>query len=315
MDFSQAVEALLEFGGNGEKSAVASLSFARLEQVIGRFQTLREEFQLGEVKNKNESRNNDSNERIFGAIRFLKEKGIVPEKMYFFFKDENEFVLAITGKMLPECLRAFFRKDCVAERKNGFSVHLVNDGLPNEVALTLNFQKDLLLLFPSAIEGNIYDVLPQETGNFPEKWMTFKKMLTTNPTLALETDLEAISRFLGTMGIRIPPPLGSIRTFRLMLASHLVKAQIFTPNEDERAILMQGTKSAVESIKSFFLESALDLSSDASGTSSIASFFKSLKTFPFGNSIFVEGAGLEENHSWVQTMEIGIIASFFLTSL
>ena len=130
------------------------------------------------------------------TLAFLREHfRFVPDSVWLYVRNSSEYLIVVSGDVVPENWRCLFSPERLINRGKGFSVgsQLQNS---RENPVLLHVAPGYLLVFPANLEGTVLDSLAghQEPGN--DKWATFAKMVGLQPLLALEIDTTETSEAL-----------------------------------------------------------------------------------------------------------------------
>jgi|GEM_PF-3508741 len=263
--------------------------------------------------------NTPADNRVISFIKdFLGKHAVLPEELYIYFKNSDAYVFALFGNIVPNQWKSFFSPDLIIERQTGFSVTGKSKSQNSSIPV-IHFEAGCCFICSSAIEGNVMDSLKSGSCGLGETWKTFRNMVQLKPLFAFEADLEGLEHDLkqNNSELEFPFPLNQIKTFRLFLDSRMVKAQLFAPNDDSRAILLQHSKTAVDYLKNWL--SGLNKTSETIQVPvenfDFRNFAQTLRPYSQGTSIFIEGAGLKEAATTAGIAAIGIFSSFSMSNL
>ena len=247
---------------------------------------------------------NDDYIRLFlQTLReFCRTKKFYPERLYFFLKNDGEYVLCLTGDITPNLLRLCFSPECILPRNDGFSVvgPKNRETIPSMI---LHIGQGYIFLCPSDFEGNVMDSIQANQNEPLASWPTFKGMIKENPLAAVEMDVETTTILAQKLGLEVPFPFSSIKVLRVLLSKTTAKIQFFTPADDAREILIQMVKYSMDVLKK-----------DINGKA-FEKFRQTMRLFPSGKSIFVTAEGLQETTSLAGISGLSVLSYFAMVNL
>ncbi|HEY9071496.1 MAG TPA: hypothetical protein VIV61_14650 [Candidatus Ozemobacteraceae bacterium] len=237
-----------------------------------------------------------------GMLRRLREfattQRFVPEDLFIYARGPGEYAVLVTGPVTPEAWEPLFPAGARMKREEGFTVNPVGAEAAADRPI-LHVGRGFLLLCPAGLEGNILDALRSGAELDAETWKAFHRMAGLRPVAALEADIGRLldlSRPAGQGPGLLPFPWDRVRTLRCLIDARVIKAQLYAPDENARAVIRQAATGLAGTLKTV-----------AAGTL-FAAFAGSVTGTVQNTSVFIEGRGLEENAPAAGITTIGILS-------
>lgn len=244
-----------------------------------------------------------------GVIQLIRSfstaRKFIPEDMYIYVRGLGEYAVMITGSVVPKAWEGLFEASARLPRATGFTVNPAGaDGSADRPILHIG--PGYLLLCPAGLEGNLLDALQAGATLDPEKWKVFRRMAGLKPVAALEADLEGLlERCRGDRnGTTILPfPYDKVQVLRCLIDSRVIKAQLYSSDENARVLLRQAAGVVAKALKS--------MGTDSLFADSLGSVNESMQQ----TSVFIEGRGLEQNAPLAGISTLGMISQLICRAL
>ncbi len=243
------------------------------------------------------------------------ERAFVPEDISFYLRRPGEFALLVTGAIDPARWRDLFPATQVLPRDQGFAI-LLPDG-SGRGHLALHFRPGVIFLTPAELEGNLVDALRVRASGLTERFKTFRAMVQRNPLLAVEADLQALAGILAANRsdhLRLGPPLSTVATFRLLVDPQVVKVQLHTPDETQRAALLALTEGVAGTVREAVASLSPALPGGTLTGAALQKFADSIWVEAKGQSVFLEAGGLGPAHPLAGLSGLALVSSIAAAS-
>lgn len=255
---------------------------------------------------KKEYTGSERSEIVIRSIRsFCKARAFIPEDMFVYVRGPGEYAVMITGNITPQAWEDLFDASIRISRATGFTVNAVGmNGAADRSVLHVG--PGYLLLAPAALEGNLLDALQAGAVLDGEKWKTFRSMVGLKPVAALEADMEGFlerSRKSEAGNALLPFPYESIRVLRCLVDARAIKAQLYTPDENARALLRQAAGEIAKALRAAATGSLFNASLDT------------LSESVQNTSVFIEGRGLDQNAPLAGVSTLGMLSQLICRAI
>ncbi|RCK79650.1 MAG: hypothetical protein OZSIB_4122 [Candidatus Ozemobacter sibiricus] len=242
-------------------------------------------------------------------------RDFVPEDVSFYLRSRQEFALVLTGTIDPARWRDLFPAAQVLPRDQGFAI-LLPDG-SGRGHLALHVRPGVIFLTPAELEGNLVDALRLGTSGLTERFKTFRAMVQRRPLVAVEADLQAVAGILATgrsEALRLGPPLSSVATFRLLMDPQLIKLQLHTPDDTQRAALLSLTEGVAGTVREAIASLSPALPGGGPTGAALQKFADSIWVEAKGQSVFLEAGGLGAAHPLAGLSGLALVSSIAAAS-
>ncbi len=245
--------------------------------------------------------------RLLSTLVFLRDRfKFVPDELWLYVRDSSEFLIIVSGDIEPANWRCLFSPERLINRGKGFSVgsRLQNS---RENPILLHVTPGYLMVFPSNLEGTVLDALAGAGDRISDKWNTFVKMAGMKPLLALELDSADTAGSSSSLGA--PFPLSEVQRFRCLIGRDLTKLQAFLVHDDARTLLLSQIIDVMREIAAPPESTHASINEASMNENPLPGAIGALKAKIQGQSVFLEGPGLQQNHSLAAAAAIGVIDS------
>ena len=245
--------------------------------------------------------------RMVSALAFLRDRmKFVPEETWLYVRNSSEFLLVVSGDVVPENWRCLFSPELLINRGKGFSV---GNQLQNsrENPILLHVTPGFLLVFPANLEGTVLDGLSETAPRLGEKWNTFMKMANLKPLLALELDTSEQVSAQSEAGA--PFPFSEIQRLRCLVSTDLIKGQAFLIHDDARTLVLSQIIDLVRELTAPLETATGNINQASLQESPWPAIARAMKAKIQGQSVFLDGPGFKHHLSTAGAAVIGAIDS------
>jgi len=211
-------------------------------------------------------------------------------ELYLYFSNRQNYAIIVRGEFDRQQLARAIgaEKTLVGEKFTAARLHAPAPGLAR---LYLQISTDEILICPDDISGNVVAQLEARRNLLNHEFDAFAKMVRVRPAMAAEVNVAALRNDYADS---IPGWLAPLRHARLIVSSRLTKLQLFVPDADERAQMLQQVESMVGGLREF--------------AGNLVDFAAS----PSGNSIFIEAPAGEELERLFGCRTVSFFSHFFV---
>ena len=155
-------------------------------------------------------------------------------EIYFYYKNQNEFALIAKGEFDTLTIVEKLKAEMIFDEEDRL-IKLTTTISPDKGTsekLLLEANNNLLVISPERSDLNIFNILKKDINLLGDKFKTFEQMLTYNPAISAEINIEQLLKNQNSNNI--PKSVTATRLLRLFVAPQQNKLQISIPEENQR---------------------------------------------------------------------------------